>query len=50
MAHLVGKHFVEKDTIGRANSALMLALIGGGLVVCALGAVVFDIGRMLAIW
>lgn len=43
-------HLVEKETLLRANSALLLTVIGGGLVVCALGAVVFDIGRMLAVW
>jgi hypothetical protein len=43
-------HLMEKETLLRANSALMLALIGGGLVACALGAVIFDIGRVLAIW
>jgi len=50
MAHLIDKHLVEKETLSRANSALMVTLIGGGLVICALGAVVFDIGRMFAVW
>ena len=43
-------HLIEKETLLRANSALMLTLVGGGLMVCALGAVVFDIGRVFAIW
>jgi hypothetical protein len=43
-------HLVEKDTLSRANSALVLAVVGGGLVACAIGAVVFDIGRAFAIW
>lgn len=43
-------HLVEKETLLRANSALLLALVGGGLVASALGAVVFDIGRLFAIW
>jgi len=29
---------------------VMLALIYGGLAVCALGAVVFDIGRIAGAW
>jgi hypothetical protein len=43
-------HLVEKEALLRANSALMLTLIGGGLMTCAIGAVVFDIGRAFAIW
>lgn len=43
-------HLVEKETLLRANSAMMLTLIGGGLVVCALGSVVFDIGRAFGVW
>jgi hypothetical protein len=43
-------HLVQKKTLLRAEAAMVLGLIGGGLVLCALGAVVFDIGRMLAIW
>ncbi len=43
-------HLVEKETLLRANSAMMLTLVGGGLVVCALGAVVFDIGRAVGAW
>ena len=43
-------HLVERETLQRAESAMLLALVGGGLVACALGAVVFDIGRAFAIW
>ena len=43
-------HLVEKETLLRANSAMMLTLVGGGLVVCALGAVIFDIGRAVGVW
>jgi hypothetical protein len=43
-------HLVEKETLLRANSAMMLTLIGGGLIVCALGAVIFDIGRAFGAW
>jgi hypothetical protein len=38
-------HFVEKRTLARANSALLLSLVCGGLAVCALGAVAFDVSR-----
>jgi hypothetical protein len=43
-------HLVEKQALLRANSAMMLTLIGGGLILCALGAVVFDIGRAIGAW
>jgi hypothetical protein len=43
-------HLLERETLLRANSAVMLALIGGGLIACALGAVVFDIGRAFGTW
>jgi hypothetical protein len=43
MAHPVAKRFWA-----RANSALLLGLICGGLAICAFGAVAFDVGRWLA--
>ena len=43
-------HLMEKGTFVRANSAVLLALVGGGLVGCAVGAVVYDIGRMVGAW
>jgi hypothetical protein len=45
MAHLVEKQFLQ-----RANTALMLTIVWGGLAACALGAVVYDIGRWVAAW
>ena len=43
-------HLIEKETLLRANSAVLLALVGGGLAACAVGAVVYDIGRMVGAW
>lgn len=43
-------HLLEKEALARANTAMVLALVGGGLLVCALGAVVFDIGRAVGAW
>jgi hypothetical protein len=40
MAHPVGKEF-----LGRANSALLLGLVCGGLAICAFGAIAFDLSR-----
>jgi hypothetical protein len=43
-------HLMEKGTFVRANSAVLLALVGGGLGACAVGAVVYDLGRMVGAW
>jgi hypothetical protein len=43
-------HLIEKETIERANTALVLTAVCGGLVACAVGAAIFDIGRMFAAW
>jgi hypothetical protein len=43
-------HLVEKDTLLRANAAMILLLVGGGLVACALGSVIVDVGRMFGAW
>lgn len=46
MAH----HLVDHTFIARANTALLLTLVCGGLMVCAVGAVVFDLGRSFGAW
>jgi len=43
-------HLMEKETLLRANSALLLAIVGGGLAACAVGAVVYDVGRLVGAW
>ena len=43
MAHPVGKRFLM-----RANTALLLGLVCGGLAICAFGAVAFDLSRWFA--
>jgi hypothetical protein len=48
MAHRL--HLVEKESLVRANTAMLLTLVWGGLAVCALGAVIFDLGKIFAIW
>jgi hypothetical protein len=45
MTHLVDHHFVA-----RANTALMLAFVWGGLAACAFGAVIYDVGRLINAW
>ena len=51
MIHLVEKaHFVDKQTLGRVNRAIVLGLIGSGLAACVIGAFIYDIGRLFSIW
>jgi hypothetical protein len=51
MAHLVDKaHFVDKQTLDRLNSAIVLGLIGTGLAACVLGAFIYDVGRLFSAW
>ena len=50
MAHLADKTHFDKHTLDRVNSVIMLGVIGGGLAVCALGALIYDAGRLFSIW
>jgi hypothetical protein len=50
MVHLAEKAHFDKQTLARVNSVVIFGLIGGGLLVCALGAFVYDVGRMLSLW
>lgn len=50
MAHLADKAHLDRHTLARVNSAIMLILIGGGLLACVLGAVIYDLGRLLSMW
>ncbi len=46
MAH----HLVEKETLVRANVAVLLGLVWGGLAASVIVACVYDVGRWLAVW
>jgi len=51
MAHFIDKtHCIDKETLERLNTVLMLGLIGCGLAVCVLGAFVYDVSRLIAVW
>jgi hypothetical protein len=41
-------HPVAKRLLARANSALLLGLICGGLALCVFGAIAFDLSRWFA--
>jgi hypothetical protein len=36
-------HFGDKHLLQRANTALLLTLVWGGVAVCAIAAMVFDV-------
>lgn len=50
MVHLAEKAHIDKATIARLNSAVILGVIGSGLAACALGAMVYDLGRLFSAW
>jgi hypothetical protein len=50
MAHLADKAHFDRATLARVNSALMLGVIGSGLLACATGAFIYDVGRWFSIW
>ncbi len=50
MARLADMLHVDKQSIDRVESAVLLSLIGSGLMVCVLGAAVYDFGRLFSVW
>jgi hypothetical protein len=45
MAHLLQKH-----SLARINTALLLGMVWGGLALCAFGAIAYDLGRLFGRW
>ena len=37
---------IDHETLVRANNALLLTLICGGLAACAIGALIYDLARV----
>lgn len=51
MVHILGKaHFDCRQTLARLNAAIVLGLVGSGLLACMLGASVYDVGRLFSAW
>jgi hypothetical protein len=44
------KLHLDRVTLARVNSAMMLGTLGSGLVACAVGAMIFDVGRLFSAW
>jgi len=47
-AHLADR--ADTGTLTRIQSAVIFGSIGSGLLACALGSFIFDVGRALAAW
>ncbi len=47
--HFDSGHF-KKSTLDRVESAIVLGLVGSGLVACAVGALIYDLGRVFSAW
>ena len=50
MAHFADKSQLDRKKIDRVESAVLLCFIGGGLILCVLGAAAYDIGRAFSVW
>ena len=50
MPHLADQLHIDKQIIDRVESAVLLSLIVGGLLICVLGALVYDFWRLFSIW
>jgi hypothetical protein len=51
MTHTLSKaHCVGRQTLARLNAAIVLGLVGSGLLACMLGALVYDVGRLFSAW
>jgi hypothetical protein len=42
-------HFVDKQMLDRLSTVVMLVLVGSGLAACIVGALTYDIGRLLGL-
>jgi hypothetical protein len=50
MAHLAEKLHFDRQTLARVNSAVIFGPIGAGLAACAIGAILYDVGRLFWAW
>jgi hypothetical protein len=51
MSKMLGKaHCAGRQTLARVNAAIVLGLVGSGLMACAFGASVYDVGRLFSAW
>jgi hypothetical protein len=52
MAHFawptLDKAHPVRDAVDRVETTIVIGLIGAGLLACALGAVIYDVGRLVS--
>jgi len=50
VAHFADRVHVDRVNLTRIQSAVIFGSIGSGLLACALGAFIFDLGRAVSAW
>lgn len=51
MAHFFAKaHFGDEQTLNRLNTVIMFGPIASGLAACVIGALIYDVSRLLSAW
>jgi hypothetical protein len=48
--HFHDKHHFDREALARVHSIIVFGLIGGGLALCAFGAIAFDLIRVFGNW
>jgi hypothetical protein len=43
-------HFIDKQTLFRSPTLVMLVLICSGVAACFVGALTYDVGRLFSAW
>jgi hypothetical protein len=43
-------HLIDRDLIERANTVLLLGIVGGGIAACAIAAMLYDVIYWLQDW
>ena len=50
IARFADRAYLDSRTLTRIQSAVIFGSIGSGLLACALGSFIFDLGRAFAAW
>ena len=50
MTQLCQRSHFDRRALARLNEAVVLGLVGGGLLACVIGAFVFDVGHWFFAW
>ena len=50
IAQFADRAHIDRQKLARVNSAVIFGLVSGGLLACAGGAVLYDLGRLFSAW